>query len=364
MRTGNMHYGNPLYDPRAATIDGFDSLVNLALDMRWSWNHSADQLWQELDPVLWEQTANPWLLLQSVSGEQLRHLLGSPAFRGRLDSLLRASEEEDARPSWFHINHPNNTLKRVAYFSMEFMLGESLPIYVGGLGNVAGDQLKSASDLGVPVIGVGLLYQRGYFRQFIDENGEQQAFHPFNDPGQLPVTPLRQPNGEWLRLEVRLLGKPFWLRTWQVRVGRTNLFLLDSNDPANPPDRREITSEVYGGGSEMRIMQEIVLGIGGWRIFSQLGISPDVCHLNEGHAAFAVLERAHDYMEATGSDFETALAVTRAGNLFTTHTAVAAGFDRFDPALITKHLGPYARQRLNIPIDDLLALGRIDPSDP
>ena len=359
-----LQYGNPLCDPQATEIDGFDSLQSLALDMRWSWNHMADELWKELDPVLWEQTNNPWLVLQSVSGEHLRHLLGSSTFRSRLDSLIRAREEEDAQPSWFHTNYPNTRLRTIAYFSMEFMLGESLPIYVGGLGNVAGDQLKSASDLGVPVIGVGLLYQRGYFRQFIDDNGEQVACRPFNDPGQLPITPLRLPNGEWLRIEVRLLGLPFWLRAWQVRVGRATLFLLDSNDPANPPDRREITAEVYGGGSDMRIMQEIVLGIGGWRIFSLLGISPDVCHLNEGHAAFAVLERAHDYMEANNTNFETALAITRAGNLFTTHTAVAAGFDRFDPSLVVRHLGPYVQHRLKFPMDDLLALGRIDPHDP
>ncbi|HEV9038189.1 MAG TPA: alpha-glucan family phosphorylase [Puia sp.] len=363
MNTVKMHYGNPLYDSKAAEIEGFDSLVSLALDMRWSWNRLADELWKQLDPELWEQTFNPWLVIQSVSGEQLRHLFGTPTFRDKLDSLLRDREEEDAQPSWFHTNYPNAQLKTVAYFSMEFMLGESLPIYVGGLGNVAGDQLKSASDLGVPVIGVGLLYQRGYFRQFIDTDGEQVAYHPFNDPGQLPVTPLRLPNGEWLRLEVRLLGRPFWLRAWQARVGRATLFLLDSNDPANSPDRREITAEVYGGDSEMRIMQEVVLGIGGWRLFEQLGISPEVCHLNEGHAAFAILERAHDYMEASGSNFETALAVTRAGNLFTTHTAVPAGFDRFDPALVARHLGPYAQHRLRIPLDDLLALGRIDPHD-
>ena len=357
-------YGSPLCDPQATELDGFELLQSLALDMRWSWNHMADELWHDLDPYLWEQTNNPWLVLQSVSGEHLRHLLGSSGFRDRLDSLIRAREAEDAQPSWFRTNYPNARLGTVAYFSMEFMLGESLPIYVGGLGNVAGDQLKSASDLGVPVIGVGLLYQRGYFRQFIDDNGEQRAYRPFNDPGQLPVKPLRLPNGEWLRIEVRLLGIPFWLRAWQVRVGRATLILLDSNDPANPPDRREITAEVYGGGPDMRIMQEIVLGIGGWRIFEQLGISPEVCHLNEGHAAFAVLERAHDYMQANGTDFETALAITRAGNLFTTHTAVAAGFDRFDPALFARHLGPYAQHRLKIPMDDLLALGRIDPHDP
>ena len=246
---------------------------------------------------------------------------------------------------------------------MEFMLSEALPIYSGGLGNVAGDQLKAASDLGVPVIGVGLLYQQGYFRQVIDQDGAQQALFPYNDPGQLPITPLRQPNGEWLRLQLDLPGYPIWLRAWQVQVGRVKLYLLDSNDAANFPAHRGITSELYGGGPDLRLMQELVLGIGGWRLLAALGIEPEVCHLNEGHAAFAVLERARSFMQATGQSFEVALAVTRAGNLFTTHTAVAAGFDRFAPALIEQYLGGYATQKLGITLHDLLALGRQNPND-
>jgi starch phosphorylase len=246
---------------------------------------------------------------------------------------------------------------------MEFMLSEALPIYSGGLGNVAGDQLKAATDLGIPVVGVGLLYQQGYFRQLIDSDGAQQAVFPYNDPGQLPITPLRQPNGEWLRLQLDLPGHPIWLRAWQVQVGRVKLYLLDSNDPANFPPYRGITSELYGGGPDLRLMQELVLGIGGWRLLAALGIEPEVCHLNEGHAAFAVLERARSFMHATGQSFEVALAVTRAGNLFTTHTAVAAGFDRFSPALIEHCLGGYAETQLDITLPQLLALGRRNPQD-
>jgi starch phosphorylase len=242
-------------------------------------------------------------------------------------------------------------------------LSEALPIYSGGLGNVAGDQLKAASDLGVPVIGVGLLYQQGYFRQVIDKDGAQQALYPYNDPGQLPVTPLRQPNGEWLRLEITLPGYSVWLRAWQVQVGRVKLYLLDSNDAANFPAHRCITSELYGGGPELRLKQEILLGIGGWQLLAALGIKPDVCHLNEGHAAFAVLERARSFMQENAQPFEVALAATRAGNLFTTHTAVAAGFDRFLPALIEQYLGSYAPEKLGISIHDLLALGRQNPDD-
>ena len=243
------------------------------------------------------------------------------------------------------------------------MLSEALPIYSGGLGNVAGDQLKAASDLGVPVVGVGLLYQQGYFRQVIDKNGQQQALYPYNDPGQLPITPLRQPNGEWLRLEIALPGYSVWLRAWQAKVGRVNLYLLDSNDAANFPVHRGITSELYGGGPELRLKQEMLLGIGGWRLLRALGLEPEICHLNEGHAAFAVLERARDFMEETRQPFDVALTVTRAGNLFTTHTAVAAGFDRFAPALIGQYLGGYAEKKLSIPFYDLLALGRQNPAD-
>ena len=248
-------------------------------------------------------------------------------------------------PAWFQQNHSQSPLTCAAYFSMEFMLSEALPIYSGGLGNVAGDQLKAASDLGVPVVGVGLLYQQGYFRQVIDKDGAQQALFPYNDPGQLPITPLRQANGEWLRLEIALPGYSVWLRAWQVQVGRVKLYLLDSNDAANFPAHRGITSELYGGGPELRLKQEMLLGIGGWRLLGALGIQPEVCHLNEGHAAFAVLERARSFMQETGQPFEVALAVTRAGNLFTTHTAVAAGFDRFAPALIEQYLGRLCRAK-------------------
>ena len=247
---------------------------------------------------------------------------------------------------------------------MEFMLSEALPIYSGGLGNVAGDQLKAASDLGIPVIGIGLLYQQGYFRQAITRDGSQQALYPYNEPGQLPITPLRQSDGEWLRLEIPFPGYTLWLRTWQVRVGRTNLYLLDSNDPANLPAHQGITSELYGGGSEMRIKQEIVLGIGGWRLLRTLGISPEVCHLNEGHAAFAVLERAKSFMTDTGQSFEVALNATRAGNIFTTHTAVAAGFDKFTPSLTAQYLRGYTEDELGISFNDFLALGQQNPGDP
>src|ERR1700676_2502670 len=349
--------------PLSKDIEGFDFLAELALDMRSSWNHATDQLWRQLDPVLWDLTHNPWVVLQTVSRGKLQLVLADPDFRKNVDDLVQARRDAAEAPAWFQQKHPEPPLTSVAYFSMEFMLSEALPIYSGGLGNVAGDQLKAASDLGVPVVGVGLLYQQGYFRQVIDQGGAQQALYPYNDPGQLPITPLRQANGEWLRLQIALPGYAVWLRGWQVQVGRVKLYLLDSNDAANVPARRGITSELYGGGPELRLKQEMLLGIGGWRLLGALGIQPEVCHLNEGHAAFAVLERARSFMAETGPPFEVALAVTRAGNLFTTHTAVAAGFDRFAPALIEQYLGRYAVQKLGITLHDLLSLGRQEPND-
>jgi len=340
-----------------------DALTDLALDLRWSFNHSADQLWAQLDPELWELTHNPWVLLQTVSGEKLQGVTSDPTFQKLLADLHREKTLAEESESWFQKAHPRSGVSTIAYFSMEFMLSEALPIYSGGLGNVAGDQLKAASNLGVPVIGIGLLYQQGYFRQEIDAQGHQQALYPFNDPGQLPIRPVREPNGEWLRLAIALPGFKLWIRAWQLQVGRVKLYLLDTNDPANLPSFRGITTELYGGGPELRLKQELVLGVGGWRLLRALGLQPEVCHLNEGHAAFAVLERARSYMEDNGKPFDVALNVTRAGNLFTTHTAVEAGFDRFAPSLIQRYLTRYAEEKLSISIDELLALGRRDRED-
>ena len=345
-------------------VPGVEQLVELALDLRSTWEHSADELWGQLEPELWALTHNPWLVLQTVARTRLEEaLLRDPAFRARLESLVAERRACLAAPAWFQRAHPQAALSCVAYFSMEFGLSEALPIYSGGLGNVAGDQLKAAHDLGVPVVGVGLLYQQGYFRQVIEPDGSQRALYPPNQPSFLPITPVREDDGEWLRLEIATRGRKVWFRAWQARVGRTTLYLLDSNDPANSPADRGITSELYGGGPALRLVQEIALGIGGWHLLRRLGLRPDVCHLNEGHAAFAVLERARSFMEDTRQPFDVALAVTRGGNVFTTHTPVAAGFDRFAPDLVTRTLDGYARKGLGIPVERLLALGRERPDD-
>lgn len=355
---------SPAYTNRPSGTQISDALTELALDLRWSWNHAADRLWQRLDPELWDLTHNPWVVLQTVSREKLRGVCADPDFQKLMAEFLERRRADAQSVTWFQKEHPDTRLKTVAYFSMEFMLTDGLPIYSGGLGNVAGDQLKAASNLGVPVVGVGLLYQQGYFRQEIDAQGRQQALYPFNDPGQLPIRPVREPNGEWVRISLGFPGFQAWVRAWEVKVGRAKLYLLDTNDPANLPAHRGIASELYGGGLELRLKQELVLGIGGWRLLDKLGLKPEVCHLNEGHAAFAVLERARSCMEFNHQPFDVAMAVTRAGNLFTTHTPVEAGFDRFAPELVEKYLKRYAEEELHVSLPDLLALGRRNRNDP
>lgn len=362
--TDNPRLLHPLYSLLPVEIDGFDAMAELALDLRSSWNHATDEIWRTLDAELWDLTHNPWVVVQTVARERLEEVLSDVEFRTKVDEMVRVRRQTAEQPAWFQQAYSSHCpLTCIAYFCMEFMLSESLPIYSGGLGNVAGDQLKAASDLGMPVVGVGLLYQQGYFRQIIDRTGRQQALYPYNDPGQLPITPLRESNGEWLRLKMELPGYSVWLRAWQAQVGRVKLYLLDSNDAANAPQHRGITSELYGGGSELRLKQEMILGFGGWRLLGELGLRPEVCHLNEGHAAFAVLQRAWEFMQESGQSFEVALAVTRAGNVFTTHTAVPAGFDRFAPELISQYLGQYASQGLGLSVEDVLALGRRNPAD-
>jgi starch phosphorylase len=341
--------------------EGLDGLTELVLDLRWSWNHEADRLWKQIAPELWARTGNPWLILQNVSTARLDVLAADSTFRKTLRDYVAAYRDAMDKPSWFQQAHAESPLT-VAYFSMEFGLSEALPLYSGGLGILAGDYMKTASDLGISAIGIGLLYQQGYFRQVLDITGSQTELYPYNDPGQLPIMPVRDKDGEWLAIELRFPGRDIRLRAWQANIGRTMLYLLDSNDPRNSPADRGITSELYGGGPDIRLQQEIALGIGGWRLLQALGIDVDICHLNEGHAALVVLERARDLMTVNKYAFDVALAATRVGNVFTTHTPVGAGFDRFPPNLVQRYLGSYADE-IGIGLDGLLALGRQESAD-
>lgn len=341
------------------------ALAELALDLRWTWSHEADALWQRIDTEAWERTGNPWTILQDIPDERLKTLAVDPSFVAELERVAQARQSYLEMPGWFASTHNTSALSGVAYFSMEFGLGEGLPLYAGGLGILAGDFLKTASDLGVPVVGVGLLYQEGYFRQIIDVAGAQHEAYPFNDPGSMPIQPARGPDGGWFHVRLGLPGRNVQLRVWQVAVGRVRLYLLDANDPFNSPADRGITGKLYDAGAEIRILQELVLGVGGWRVVEALAPEVEICHLNEGHAAFAVVERALAYRRRTGLSFWDALWATRAGNLFTTHTPVAAGFDRFAPDLLGKH-ARYLEDFLSeagIDLSELLALGRVRPAD-
>ena len=338
---------------------GLEGLADLALDLRWTWSHFSDRLWETLDPDAWERTGNPYFILQSVSQARLDEAATDAGFKEELQKWLRERQRYLLDPGWYGRERRVGGLKTVAYFSMEFGLGEALPVYSGGLGILAGDYLKTASDLGVPVVGVGLLYQQGYFRQILDPDGRQQEVFPYNDPTSLPVTPVPNREGGWLRIRLELPGRPILVRVWQAQVGRTTLYLLDSNDLLNSPADRGATALLYPSGIRPRLTQEIILGIAGWQVLEELGLDVEVCHLNEGHAAFAVLARALSFMRRTGQPFSVALWATRAGNVFTTHTPVEAAFDQFPLELIRPH-ATYLAELTHVPIHDLLALGRKD----
>jgi starch phosphorylase len=333
-------------------------LTELALDLRWTWSSHSNRLWRTIDPETWEATHNPWIILQNTPGLRFRELARDPDFRRELEAIL------EERRSYGRAASPHGlgaTLRKpVAYFSMEFGLGEGLPLYAGGLGVLSGDHLKTASDLGIPVVAVGLLYQEGYFRQLVGADGQQEALYPYNDPTALPIQPELAASGGWLTIPLELPGRVVTLRVWRVNVGRTRLYLLDSNAPVNEPFDRGITGKLYGDGPETRLRQELVLGIGGWRLLDTLGVDVGACHLNEGHTAFAVLERVRGAMRAHGLRFEEALWATRAGNVFTTHTPVEAGFDSFSPSLLGRYFpnGEGYLAELGITFHDLLALGR------
>lgn len=342
--------------------ESISALRDLAIDLRWTWNHENDALWERVDERLWARSGNPWSMLQNASAERLQRLAADDAFRQRLAGLVAARKRYFECPGWFAVAHGAAKLGGVAYFSMEFGLGSALPLYAGGLGILAGDYLKTASDLDIPLMGVGLLYQEGYFRQIVDAEGMQQELYPFNEPATLPIEPVIRHEG-WLRIPLELPGRVVQLRVWQANVGRVKLYLLDSNDPLNSPVDRGITSKLYGGGTEIRLMQEIVLGVGGWRLIEELHPETEICHINEGHAAFAVIERARHLAVSKRLNFWEALWATRAGNVFTTHTPVAAGFDTFPANLLRKYL-PFVEGELanrGVTLNDLLGLGRIDP---
>ena len=347
-------------ETRFFTADLLDSLRDLALDLRWSWRPEIRAFLKTLDPT---GAHEPWALLRLAPAARLEGLLADPASRATIESLAAERARYLADGGWFERAHGRTGQPLVAYFSAEVGLDEALPLYSGGLGVLAGDHLKSASSLGVPLVGVSLLYAEGYFRQQLDVSGWQREYYPPNRFDLLPISEVQTDDRRPLTVEVPLPGRPLTLAVWRARVGRVSLYLLDANVAVNSPADRGITAQLYGGDRETRLQQEMALGIGGWRALAALGLRPPVCHLNEGHAAFAVLERARAWMVEHGTSFEAARVATSAGNVFTTHTPVGAGFDAFEPALVRRSLGPYAAQ-LGLSAEELLDLGRAHPGDP
>jgi glycogen phosphorylase len=326
-----------------ALPQALNSLIELALDLRWTWCHTADALWRRIDADRWASTHNPWLILQTASERQLAALTKDAAFMTELERVSVSRQQYLSAPTWFETVKADAGDMLIAYFSMEYGLGEALPLYAGGLGILAGDHLKTASDLGVPLVGVGLLYQQGYFRQMLDASGWQHELYPVNAPASLPIQAAYDTQGAPLRVPIELPGRRLFVQVWRAQVGRVALYLLDSNDPSNSPADRGITSQLYGGDIETRLAQEIVLGIGGWRALRALGVDATVCHLNEGHAAFAALERARQFAQHHDVSFKMAQWVTRAGSVFTTHTPVASAFDTYPDELIAQYGIAYAK---------------------
>jgi starch phosphorylase len=353
-------------EPRAIDLDGrlpewLARLRELALNLRWTWDREARALFREISPELWDQTEdNPWLMLRAASTRRLEVLANNADFRARLDQEYAELQQYMAERAWFHQAYPEEGEAVTAYFTAECGLTECLPIYAGGLGILSGDHLKSASALGLPLVGVSLLYQEGYGRQVLDASGWQLDRFPANRFDTMPMEVERDADGWPLIVQIPLPGRPLSLLVWRVQVGRVTLHLLDANIPTNNPTDRGITGQLYGGDREMRLQQEMALGIGGWRALTAIGLRPQVCHLNEGHAAFAVLERARHLAEESQCSFWQALAASAAGNVFTTHTPVPAGFDLFSPDLIARTFAPYAAE-LGITVEELIGLGRIDP---
>ncbi len=318
------------------------ALRDLAYNLYWTWDHDIRNLFRRLDRDLWESCGhNPILLLGSIDQKRLELRAKDDGYLSHLQRARAALENYLSQKSWFQRNNPELTSFRIAYFSMEYGITEGLPMYSGGLGVLSADHLKSASDLGIPLIAVGLLYQKGYFHQYLSKDGWQQELYPENDFYNMPLKLECDKDGKPLIVTVECLNRTVQIQIWRAQVGRVPLYLLDTNLPENTPEDQDITDSLYGGDEEMRIKQEVVLGIGGLRALDLLGLRPDVRHMNEGHSAFMALERVRQLMQESGLNFREALEASRNSNLFTSHTPVPAGIDEFDPHLIDRYLGAY-----------------------
>src|SRR5581483_2936106 len=343
---------------RPALPEALSRMSELAYNLLWSWEPIIRAVFRRLDPNLWRESGyNPVLMLGRVSQASLEKLAADPRYVALYNMACQRYDAQVGRET------DRDGGKLIAYFSAEYGLTECLPFYSGGLGVLSGDHLKSSSDCDLPLVGVGLLYQQGYFRQMLNADGWQQERYPVNDFYSLPVRPARTPDGADLKVSIKLPTGPVSVQVWKMEVGRVKLFLLDTNVPDNVlPQDRGITGSLYGGDTDTRIRQEIVLGIGGMRALKAMGFEPTVYHMNEGHSAFLAMERIRWLVLENGLSFDEALEVSRANNVFTTHTPVPAGIDKFDPGLMYHYFHEYASE-IGVEFDQLMALGRRDPSN-
>jgi len=342
-----------------------ERLWAVARNLSWSWDHDSTLLFRELDPDRWRFfNHNPIALLSEMPLARLESRARDLMLHSRINYAYRRQRQYlRAEHTWGGTHAGVLRPHPVAYFSAEFGIHESLPVYSGGLGVLAGDHIKSASDLDIPLVGIGLFYGQGYFRQRLDRNGWQQEEYLATDVNQLPMEPAIGKDGLPVSVQIHTRGATLRAKVWRLRVGRRDLLLLDSNVEGNTPEDRELTSRLYGGDGRVRIRQELLLGVGGYRALRQMGITPGVLHLNEGHSAFGVLEAIRSCMEDEGIDFHRAVARVSREVVFTTHTPVPAGHDRFDAGLIEEHLGPI-RDQIGISHETLMGLGREDPLNP
>ena len=353
----------------ARTLDRFiapaqERLWSLARNVWWSWDHDCISLFRDLNPTRWrELNQNPISLLSEMQLGEIERRAAELVLHSRINYVYRRQQEYlNADRTWGAANAGVLRPRPIAYFSAEFGMHESLPIYSGGLGVLSGDHIKSASDLGIPLIGIGLFYGQGYFLQRLDQTGWQREEYLQTDVNQLPMQPAIGINGEPVVVEIATRGGVIRAKVWRVKVGRCDLLLLDSNVAGNAPEDLETTSRLYGGDSRTRIRQELLLGIGGFRALKAMGITPSVLHLNEGHSGFAVFEAIRDRMVVEGLDFTTAASLIPREVIFTTHTPVPAGHDRFSADLMEEHLGPL-REQLGISHENMMGFGREYPTD-
>ncbi len=343
----------------------YDKCMILARNLWWSWHPEVINLFRDLDPIRWRQLDhNPIALLSEFTPERLEMRAAELVLYSRINHAYRRLKEYTATtPLWARTHAGVLGSKPVAYFSLEFGVHESLPIYSGGLGVLSGDHIKSASGLGVPLVAIGLFYDQGYFKQHLDANGMQQEEYLNTKVETLPMEPAVGPDGKAITVEIRTRTGRLLAKVWLMRVGRVSLYLLDCDVEGNSPQDRQLTSRLYGGDNRTRIRQELVAGVGGVKALKALGITPGVYHLNEGHSAFATIEAVRERMKDHGKTFDDALRDVAQRTVFTTHTPVPAGHDRFDGGLMEEHLGPL-RDELGVSFEQLMGLGRVEPQNP